>query len=126
MKSKTKTRKNLKLTIPRKKQFIQSILRQWKKQTVIGHYYRDTTSRYKDDYYLCLHLNDYYNHIHIVLNNFKTNYNLHNNILFVMKKGDCEDDNIVHSNEIKTSIFSDPEKVVHNLIRRFDEFNHSA
>ena len=85
MKSKTKTRKNLKLTIPRKKQFIQSILRQWKKQTVIGHYYRDTTSRYKDDYYMCLHLNDYYNHIHIVLNNFKTNHNLHNNIVFIMK-----------------------------------------
>jgi uncharacterized protein with NAD-binding domain and iron-sulfur cluster len=50
-----------------------------------------------------------------MIDNFKTNHNLYNNILFVMKKCDNESDTIVHSTEIKTSIFSDPEKVVYNL-----------
>ena len=119
---KSKTRKK-KVTFVNKNQFIKSILQQWKKQTDGGNWYRDKKANYKDDYYLCLKLKDDYNHIHLILNQFKTNHNLQKHVEFVMKKYNDQLGKPEHSNTIKSSIFSDPEIVVHNIIRRFNEFN---
>ena len=121
-KSANKTRKN-NITFSKKKLFIEEILKEWKKQ-INGHYKRDKISIYKDDYYLSFDKKDnFYNHIHLILKDFTNNHNNHNNIIYVMKKMDKKINAIVHSKVIKISIFSDPEKIVRNMIRRYNEFS---
>jgi hypothetical protein len=122
-KSANKTKKNNKIIFTKKKQFIQDILKEWKKQTY-GHYERDKMTIYEDDYYLSFKKkDDYYNHIHLILKNFKNNHNSNNNIIYVMKKMDTKNKNgSVHSKVIKISIFSNPEKVVSNMIKKYEEF----
>jgi hypothetical protein len=114
--------KTYKITFIKKQQFIKSILKEWSKN---GHYERDKTTIYQDDYYLSLNKkDDFYNHIHLILKHFPTNHNSHNNIIYVMKKMDTKNKNvIVHSKEIKISIFSDPKKVVRNMIQQYNKFS---
>jgi hypothetical protein len=124
MKKNNKTRKN-KITFIEKNHFIQEILKEWVKQTH-GHYKRDISSPYEDDYYLSFtKYHDYFNHIHVVLKKFKQNHNLHNNILYVMKKYDLKKEKVDHSKEIKINIFSDPAKIVHNMIKNYADFNQT-
>jgi hypothetical protein len=123
MKKNNKTRKHV--TFVRKNHFIQEILKEWVKQTH-GHYKRDISSPYEDDYYLSFtKYHDYFNHIHVVLKKFKQNHNLHNNILYVMKKYDLKKEKVDHSKEIKINIFSDPAKIVHNMIKNYADFNQT-
>jgi len=122
IKNVNKTRKN-KITFLQKKKFIQSILNEWKKQTR-GHYEKDKQTIYKDDYYLSFSLHDnLYNHVHLILKDFNHTHNNHNNIIYVFKKIDTTQKNkIVHSKKIKISVFSDPKKVVHHMVQRYNEF----
>jgi hypothetical protein len=121
---KNTTRKLNKKIFEKKKQFIQLLLKEWKKQTH-GHYEKDNMSIYEDDYYLSFSLHDnFYNHIHLILKNYKHKQNDANNLIYVMKKMDIKKNNdIVHSKVVKISIFSDPKKVVYNMIRRYKEFS---
>jgi hypothetical protein len=121
-KPKNTTRKLNKVTFEKKKQFIQLLLKEWKKQTH-GHYEKDKMTIYKDDYYLSFSLHDnFYNHIHLLLKNYKDKHNL----IYIMKKMDIKKNNdIVHSKAYKISIFSNPEKVVRNMIRNYKEFSES-
>jgi hypothetical protein len=132
--NKTKSRKTKKRTITRtikkrlitthlKKKFIDNILSNWKKYTR-GNVKKDTTTIYKNDYYLSFSkISDYFNHIHLVLHNNCTCYdNNDNNIIYVMKKFDKEKQQIIHSNEVKINIFSNPDKVVLNMIKNYDKF----
>jgi hypothetical protein len=114
--------KTYKITFVKKEKFIQSILKEWSKK---GHYKKDKITIYQDDYYLSLNKkDDFYNHIHLILKNFPTNHNSHNNIIYVMKKMDTKNKNaVVHSKEIKISVFSDPKKVVRNMIKKYKEFS---
>jgi hypothetical protein len=114
--------KTYKVTFTKKQKFIKAILKEWSKK---GNYERDKMTIYQNDYYLSFTKNvkyNYNNHIHLVLKNFSTDHNMHNNILYVIKKMDKKTGDIVHSKEIKISIFSDPKKVVYNMIRRYKEF----
>jgi hypothetical protein len=120
-KSVNKTRRHNKVTFLKKKKFIQDILKEWKKQTY-GHCERDKKTIYIDDYYLSFNNKDnFYNHIHLILKNFKNNHNS-NNIIYVMKKYDTKLSKIIHSKVIEISIFSDTEKVVSNMIKKYKEF----
>jgi hypothetical protein len=113
--------KTYKVTFTKKQNFIRGILKEWSKE---GYYERDKISIYHDDYYLSFNKkDDFYNHIHLILKNFSTDHNNHNNIIYVMKKMDAKTGEIVHSKEIKLSIFSHPKKVVYNMIRRYKEFS---
>jgi hypothetical protein len=114
--------KTYKVTFSKKKKFIHDILKEW---TNGGYYDRDKMSIYEDDYYLYFDKKTkFYNHIHLILKDFTNNHNNHNNLIYVMKKIDTNNNNaIVHSKVIKISIFSDPEKVVRNMIRRYNEFS---
>jgi len=124
-KPKNTTRKLNKKIFEKKKQFIQVLLKEWKKQTH-GHYEKDNMCIYEDDYYLSFSLHDnFYNHIHLILKNYKHKHNHANNLIYVMKKMDTKTGDILHSKVVKISIFSDPEKVVRNMIRNYKEFSES-
>ena len=123
IKNKTIRKKNYKLSSCKKREFIKAIFKEWKNQTN-GNFQRDKISHYKDDYYLSLNkTNDFYNHIHLVLNNFNNDKNIHNNFLYVMKKMDKKDNKIVHSPEIKINVLSDPKIVVRNMIINYKNFS---
>jgi len=110
--NKTRTNKN-KVTSLKKREFIKAILKEWK--LMEGCYEKDTLTIYKGDYYLSLNKNvDFYNHIHVILKNL-------NDIKYVMKKID-KDNNIVHSQEIKIDLSSDPKKIVRSMIKNYKEF----
>jgi len=120
--NKIKKNKTLKITRVNKKQFINQILKEWKKQTT-GMIIMDTKRHYKYDYYLLFsNYNDYNNHIHLLLNNFHYNHNINNNILYMMKKYDKSTSKIVHSNKFKINIFSNPSKIVYNIIQNYNKF----
>jgi hypothetical protein len=126
-----KTKKNIKykknttrkkITFDKKKKFIEEILKEWKKQTR-GYYNVDKISIYLNDYYLYFEKkSSFYNHIHLVLKHFKNNHNLSNNILYVLKKYDTKKNKVIHSKEIKISIYSNPVLVVRNMIKRYVNF----
>jgi len=117
---KNKTRKNS-ITFSKKREFIKEILKEWKKQTN-GNFQRDKITQYKDDFYLSFNRNgDFFNHIHLILKNFRNDKNIHNNFLYVLKKMD-KDNKIVHSSRFKINVLSNPKKVVHNMIDHYKEF----
>ena len=71
---------------------------------------------YKGDYYLSLNKNvDFYNHIHLILKNF-------NDIKYVMKKMG-KDNKVVHSQQVKIDVLSEPKKIVRTMILRYKEFS---
>lgn len=87
-----------------------------------GNIKRDTIL-YKDDFYLSFDkTNDYNCHIHLILKNFYTNHNTSNNILYIMKKQYASVDKYVHSKVVSINVFSDPEIVVINMIKRYNKF----
>ena len=113
------TKKNITKKI--KEKFIKNIIKYWKKYTN-GNIKRDNIS-YKDDFYLSFDKTDDYKcHIHLILKNFHTNHNTSNNILYIMKKLDASVDKYVHSKVVSISVFSDPEIVVINMIKRYNKF----
>ena len=119
MKKKNTTKKNITKNI--KEKFIKNIIKYWKKYTK-GYVKRDKIS-YKDDYYLSFDKkDDYHCHIHLILKNFHTNYNIFNNILYIMKKIDTNLDRYMHSKVVSISVFSHPETVVINMIKRYNKF----
>lgn len=121
---KNKTRKN-KITFKEKTKFIRKLLKEWKKQTK-GAIEKDKTTIYEYDYYLSLNkTSDYNNHIHLALKDFHYDHNIHNNLIYIMKKCDKNCDKkskIVHSNPVRISIFSEPAKIVQNMIIRYNKF----
>ena len=52
-----------------KQKFISEINKEWKKITNGGAVDKDTETIYKGDYYLSLNSDDYYSHIHLIINN---------------------------------------------------------
>ena len=121
-KRKTFKNKTKKITFCIKRNFIKNIIHEWKKQTN-GCIQKDKNKFYLNDYYLSITKEcDYNNHIHLALKSFSKNKNTYNNILYVIKKMD-KHNIIIHSNEIKISIFSHPKKVVENMIQNYTEFN---
>lgn len=113
-KNKNKTIKH-KVSLLKKREFIKAILKEWIKQTN-GFYEKDIITHYKNDYYLSFNKNgDFYNHIHLILNNL-------NDIKYVMKKMDINDKKVIHSKGIKMNTFSDPVKVVRNMIKNYNHF----
>jgi hypothetical protein len=83
---------------------------------------KDSNKMYKNDYYLSFSRTcDYYNHIHLVLHDYNCDDN-HNNIVYIMKKFDKEKKQIIHSKKVKINIFSNPDKVVLNMIKNYDKF----
>ena len=120
---KNKTRRKKSITFSKKREFIKEILKEWKKQTN-GYFQRDKITQYTDDFYLSFNKNGYfYNHIHLILKNFKNDKNIHNNFLYVLKKMDTKDNKIVHSPRFKINVLSDPKKVVYNMIKNFKDFS---
>jgi len=114
------TKKNIKKNI--KDKFIKNIIKYWKKYTN-GNITRDRSTLYKDDYYLSFDkTNDHNCHIHLILKHFYTNHNLFNNILYIMKKPNLNVDKYIHSKVVSISVFSDPEQVVINMIKRYNTF----
>jgi len=124
-KNKIKKNINKKKSNPKKK-IIQKIITEWKKQTN-GIVKIDTSTVYKNDYYLMLgNFDDYNNHIHLVLKNKYGNYinnNDHNTIVYFIKKYDKDKSKIVHSKEFKISINVKPSKIVHDMIHNFNNFS---
>ncbi len=120
-KTKSKTIKKRSITIQLKNKFIHNILSSWKKHTN-GNIKKDSNKMYKYDYYLSFSkIHDSFNHIHLILHNFHYDNN-HNNIIYVIKKFDKEKQQIINSKEIKINIFSNPDKVVVNMIKNYDKF----
>jgi hypothetical protein len=120
--NKIKKNKTLKITKKSKTKFITEILKEWKKQTN-GAFVMDTYTEFKYDYYLLFsNYNDYDNHIHLLLKKFKYDHNTNNNIIYMMKKYDTTTSKIIHSNEHKISILSDPSKIVYNMIQNYNKF----
>ena len=114
--NKIKKNKTLKITKDNKKKFIKQLLKEWEKQTN-GRVVMDTKTKYKYDYYLLFsNYDDYDNHIHLLLNN------INNNIFYMMKKYNKNTSKIRHSNKFKINIFSDPAKIVYNMIQNYNEF----
>jgi hypothetical protein len=108
-KIKNKTRRN------NKREFIKEILKKWKTITG-GCYEKDKTTIYKGDYYLSFDIKcNFYNHIHLILNDM-------NDIKYVMKKMD-KDNKIVHSQRFKINVLSHPKKIVNSMIKNFKDFN---
>ena len=52
-----------------KQKFINEILEEWKKITNGGAVIKDEDANFKGDYYLSNNLDDYYSHIHLIINN---------------------------------------------------------
>ena len=52
----------------KKQKLISEILEEWKKIPNGGAVDKDTTTIYKGDYYLSLNSDDYYSHIHLIIN----------------------------------------------------------
>ena len=120
--NKTNKNKKLKITKDIKEKFINQILKEWKKQTN-GRIKMDKNLEFKHDYYLLFtNYDDYNNHIHLLLKNFHYNNNTNNNILYVMKKYDKLTSNIIHSSGFKIDIFSNPSKIVYNMIQNYNKF----
>lgn len=120
--NKIKKNKTLKIIKDDKKKFIKQLLKEWKKQTN-GRVVMDTKTEFKYDYYLLFsNYNDYNNHIHLLINNFHYNNNNINNIFYMMKKYNKNTSRIVHSNKFKINIFSNPAKIVYNMIQKYNEF----
>jgi|688.fasta_scaffold886302_1 hypothetical protein len=120
--NKIKKNKTLKITKSSKAKFINQILKEWKKQTN-GTVVMDTQTQFKYDYYLLFsNYDDYDNHIHLLLKNFKCDHNTNNNIIYMMKKYDTTTSKIVHSNKHQISILSDPAKIVYNMIQNYNNF----
>lgn len=120
--NKIKKNKTLKITKDIKEKFIKQILKEWKKQTN-GRIKMDKTSEFKYDYYLLFtNYDDYNNHIHLLLKKFHYDNNTNNNILYIMKKYDKLTSNIIHSNAFKINIFSNPSKIVYNMIQKYNKF----
>jgi len=104
-----------------KYKFINDLLSEWKKQTGDANIRRDKGKVYKNDYYLSfVKNNDSYNHIHLILNNCNKNQNIDDNIKYVIKKK--YNNNILHSEEMFISIFSEPKIIVENVIKQFENF----
>jgi len=119
---KNRTYKKNKITIKRKTKFIHEILKQWKKQTK-GAIEKDKTTIYEYDYYLSFDkIPNRNNHIHLALKDFHYNDNIHNNLIYIMKKYDINKSKIVHSQPIRINIFSEPAKIVNNMIIRYNKF----
>ena len=82
---------------------------------------------FKFDYYLQLrNLDDYDNHIHLFLKKNYDNiliYKINNStILYKMKKFDIKTSKLIHSRPRRISIFSDPSKIVSELIQEYNKF----
>jgi hypothetical protein len=120
--NKIKKNKTLKTTKDNKNRIVAQILKEWKKQTN-GSFVMDTETEFKYDYYLLFsNYDDYNNHIHLILNKFHYNNNINNNIFYMMKKYNKNTSRIRHSNKLKINIFSDPAKIVYNMIQNYNEF----
>ena len=108
-----------------KYKFISDLLSEWKKQTNNANIRRDKGKVYKNDYYLSfVKNNDSYNHIHLILDNCNKNQNIDrnidHNIKYVIKKN--YNNNILHSEELFISIFSEPKIIVENMIKQYENF----
>jgi hypothetical protein len=91
----------------------------------------DSTTQYKYDYYLFLNNSQDYNnnHIHLILKNKHKNHIFHgihstnNSIIYVMKKYDTKKSKIIHSKAKRVRIFSDPDKIVKEMIEEYNNFH---
>jgi hypothetical protein len=129
--NKVKNNKRLKIRKNKKQAFVEKLIKEWKKQ-INGCVKLDSTTEYKYDYYLLLNnYDDYSNHIHIMLKKKYHNHivrGLHstdNSIIYLMKKYDIDKSKIVHSKPRRVSIFSDPTKIVYEIIQEYNKFIHS-
>ena len=52
-----------------KQQFINELIEEWQKITNGGNVKQDDHREFKGDYYLSLNSDDYYSHIHLIINN---------------------------------------------------------
>ena len=127
--NKIKNNKTLKITKGKKQIFVQKIIKEWKKQ-INGCVKIDSTTEYKYDYYLLLdNFHDRNNHIHLILKNKHKNhifYGVHstnNSIIYVMKKYDVKKSKIIHSKAKRVRIFSDPAKIVKEMIEEYNKFH---
>ena len=70
----------------------------------------------KNDYYLTFaRKGGYNNHIHVILKNFNDNHNT-SNICYMLKYLNKDTNEIVHSQEYKIIIYSNPKTVVKNIL----------
>ena len=122
--NKTKRRNIIKQTYNTKKKFIRQLLNEWKIQTNNGDITKDLQPpNYLNDYYLSFtEKNDFDNHIHLILYDFDTKHDSHNNIIYVLKKLNSKSNKIIHSSPVKISLFSSPKIVVKNMIKRYTKF----
>jgi len=120
--NKTKNNRTKKITINSKQKFINSILKEWSKQTNGGSITKDN-SKYKNDYYLSFTKNsDYYYHIHLILHKFNRTHSKKNNIQYILKKLNKRKIMIVHSQVFNIDIFSDPASIVKEMIKNYKLF----
>ena len=83
----------------------------------------DKEGRYINDYYLNFNnRNPIYYHIHLALHNFIKTRSFYNNFVYILKKYDNYKKEIVHSKEFKINCFSDPKKIVQEMIYEYNEF----
>ena len=75
-----------------KQKFISEINEEWKKITNGGSVEQDKNNKFKGDYYLSDNANDYYSHIHLIINNDilknpnKSYTNTCYNLCYIVKK----------------------------------------
>jgi len=120
--NKIKKNKTLKITNSKKTNFIHEIVKEWVIQTK-GRVVMDKKTEYKYDYYLLFsNYDDYNNHIHLLLNNYHDDHNNYNNIKYMLKKYNIKTKRIIHSKKYKINIFSDPVKIVYNMIQNYNNF----
>lgn len=119
-KIKNKTKKHH-ITKKIKQKFIDDIITNWKK--TCGGVTRDSTTRYKYDYYLSIGKTaDYNNHIHLALKHFNYDCNNYEDLVYIMKK--CSKNKIIHSKTKKISIFSDPKIIVKHMFNNYTKFKN--
>ena len=110
----------------KKKHFIKELLYNWKKQTHGGCFEKDKTTQYINDYYLSLKKKcDYNNHIHLVLHNYEVKHNNTKSVFYLIKKINNTTGVISHSTVVEISIFSNPAKVVQDMLRQFAKYKKS-
>lgn len=118
---KNTTKKNATSIFHQKKNFVNGILQEWKKQTHDGCIEKDAKNKYVNDYYLSFGKDcDFYNHIHLMLYDYETNHNTKNNIKYLLKKNVYS--KTVHSKLFKINIFSNPKIVVKHMIQHYSDF----
>jgi hypothetical protein len=120
---KSKTRKNKNRNI-KERQFVKNLLEEFKNKN----FYIKRTKIYgehhfKNDYYLSLNnIDNYDEHIHLILHNYKKNKNNNYSFGYMFKKYNKSHTHYIHSEYVKINIDDNCKKLALNIIKQYNKF----